>query len=72
MTKNIGMTDRVLRIILGVVLIAYALPFGFPHTGWNWIGWIGIVPIVTAVIGTCPLYSLLGMSTCPIDGEKKA
>lgn len=52
-----------LRIIVGVVLIAYATPLGFPHTGWNWTGWIGVVPLLTALVGSCPLYSMLGVST---------
>ncbi|MGE4063679.1 MAG: DUF2892 domain-containing protein [Rhodospirillaceae bacterium] len=64
MTKNVGALDRVLRLVLGVVLIAYAVPIGFPSTGWNWVGWIGIVPLLTAVAGICPLYSVIGVSTC--------
>ena len=63
MTTNVGWLDRVLRIIVGVVLIAYAIPLGYPHTGWNWVGWIGVVPLLTAVVGSCPLYSVLGIST---------
>jgi hypothetical protein len=65
MLKNVGMIDRIARIVLGLVLIAYALPIGFPATGWNWVGWVGIVPLVTGLLGTCPLYSLVGLSTCP-------
>jgi hypothetical protein len=65
MTANIGMIDRVARIIIGLVLIASAIPLGFPSTGWNWIGWTGILPIMTAIFGICPAYSLLGISTCP-------
>jgi hypothetical protein len=65
MQKNIGVVDRVLRIIVGLALIAYAIPLGFPHTGWNFVGWIGIVPLLTAFVGSCPLYSLVGLSTCP-------
>ena len=65
MTTNVGTIDRILRIILGLALIASAIPYGFPQVGWNWIGWVGIVPILTAVFGLCPLYSLLGISTCP-------
>jgi hypothetical protein len=64
MNKNVGTIDRVLRVIVGLVLIAYAIPLGMPQTGWNWVGWIGVVPILTAFVGVCPLYSLLGMSTC--------
>jgi hypothetical protein len=63
MTTNIGTIDRVIRIIVGVLLIAYAIPIGFSPTGWNWVGWIGIVPILTALIGNCPAYSLIGLST---------
>ena len=64
MQTNVGTIDRVLRIIVGLVLIAYAIPLGFPATGWNWVGWIGVIPLVTAIIGNCPLYSILGIKTC--------
>ncbi len=65
MTTNVGMTDRVARIVIGLLLIAFAIPIGFPDTGWNWVGWIGVIPILTAVLGICPAYSLFGFSTCP-------
>lgn len=65
MIKNLGTIDRALRVIIGLVLIAYAIPLGLPNTGWNWVGWIGLVPLVTAFTGSCPLYSLLGVSSCP-------
>ena len=64
MIKNVGGLDRIVRIVLGIVLIAYAIPIGFPHTGWNWVGWIGLVPLLTAFAGSCPLYSMIGVSTC--------
>jgi hypothetical protein len=64
MTVNVGMLDRIIRIIVGAVLIAYAVPFGFPTTGWNWVGWIGVIPIITAVAGYCPAYGVLGFSSC--------
>ena len=64
MQTNVGTIDRVLRIIVGLVLIAYAIPLGFPATGWTWVGWIGVIPLVTAIIGNCPLYSILGIKTC--------
>jgi hypothetical protein len=64
MSKNVGMIDRVIRVVLGLVLIAYAVPIGFSVTGWNWVGWIGIVPLLTALLGICPLYSMIGLSTC--------
>lgn len=70
MTRNIGSIDRIARIILGLALIAYAIPLGFANTGWNWVGWIGVVPLATAFLGNCPAYSILGVSTCGI--EKKS
>jgi hypothetical protein len=66
MTANVGTIDRAIRIVVGVLLIAFALRLGFPETGWNWIGWIGVIPIVTAIFGYCPAYSLIGLSTCPL------
>ena len=63
MLKNIGSADRVIRSLIGIVLIAYAVPLGFPHTGWNWVGWIGVVPLTTAALGLCPAYGILGLST---------
>jgi hypothetical protein len=57
--KNEGTVDRVLRIVGGLVLIS--LVFVGPQTAW---GWIGIVPVVTGAIGSCPVYSLLGINTC--------
>ncbi|MGF7169583.1 ABC-type polysaccharide/polyol phosphate export permease [Sphingobium xanthum] len=56
--RNIGTIDRLLRIVIGIVLIA--LVFVGPRTPW---GWIGLVPLLTALIGTCPLYSLIGLKT---------
>ncbi len=64
MSKNVGAVDRIVRVVLGLILVAYAIPIGFPNTGWNWVGWIGIVPIVTALVGFCPAYKILSLSTC--------
>ena len=52
--------ERVLRVLVGLALIS--LVFVGPKTPW---GWIGIVPILTGASGLCPLYTLLGISTCP-------
>lgn len=57
--KNMGSADRAIRAIVGIVLIA--LVFVGPQTPW---GWIGIIPLATALIGWCPAYSLVGMKTC--------
>ncbi len=59
MKANVGLVDRVVRIVAGVVLIA--LVFVGPATPW---GWIGLVPLVTGLMGWCPAYSLLHVSTC--------
>ena len=65
MSANMGSFDRIARVVIGLALIAYAIPLGFTQTGWNWVGWIGVVPLMTAAFGFCPLYALLGVSTCP-------
>lgn len=65
MASNVGMIDRAVRVVIGLLLIAYAIPVAFAPSGWNWIGWIGILPLLTGLFGTCPLYSLLGVSTGP-------
>ena len=70
MSKNIGNIDRIVRIVVGLLFIAYAIPLGFPSTGWNWVGWIGVIPIITAFVGTCPAYSILGVSTCANSTSK--
>ena len=71
---NICTADRIARIIFGLVLIAYAIPIGFSNTGWNFVGWIGIVPILTALVRFCPAYTVLGVNTCEAtpstEGEK--
>ena len=59
MKTNVGGIDRILRIVIGLVLIGLTLT---GHIGvW---GWLGIVPLATAAIGWCPPYALLGWSTC--------
>ena len=58
--KNVGNADRAFRIILSIGLISLA--FVGPQTVW---GWVGVIPLLTAFVGTCPLYSLLGINTCP-------
>lgn len=69
MTQNMGKIDRVLRVILGLALLAFAFFSGHQYA---WIGYAGIVPLLTAAIGSCPLYSLVGLSTCPIKTGSRA
>ena len=59
MTKNIGNTERIIRIVGGLVLIALAAT----GTVGVW-GWLGLVPLATGLTGWCPPYSLLGINTC--------
>ncbi len=60
MNRNVGGIDRILRIVLGLALIALTL------TGAIGVwGWVGLVPLATAAMGFCPLYTVLGFSTCP-------
>ncbi|MHB8905899.1 MAG: YgaP family membrane protein [Melioribacteraceae bacterium] len=61
MKKNVGNVDRVLRLILGLVIIA----LGFINQSW-W-GLIGIIPLFTAAVGWCPAYLPFGISTCKTD-----
>lgn len=61
MKVNEGTMDRALRIIAGIVLIALAAT----HTIGIW-GYIGVVPLLTGIIGTCPAYLIFGISTCPL------
>ena len=63
MTVKMGMLDRIARLVVGAALLAFALGYFAPGTGWNWFGWIGILPILTALIGNCPAYSVFGWST---------
>lgn len=62
MKINVGNTDRIVRIVAGVALITLAVTGIFAP--W---GWIGIILLVTGVIKFCPIYGLIGMSSCPTD-----
>lgn len=63
MTKNVGNIDRILRIVVGLALLAGF----FLNSGgsYSWLYLIGIVPLATGLMSTCPLYSIFGISTCP-------
>jgi len=60
MKINVGSIDRILRVMGGMALVGWAL-MGGPV--W---AWIGIVPLATGAVGMCPLYSVLGLNTCPV------
>ena len=60
MKTNVGGIDKILRIVVGIALVAWAI-FGGPV--W---AWIGVLPIITGVMGWCPAYTLIGLNTCPL------
>ncbi len=61
MARNEGTIDRALRVVVGIVLIVMAVR-GM-YTPWTWIG---VVPLLTGLVGMCPLYSVLGVNTCKV------
>lgn len=61
MPTNEGTIDRALRVIAGAGILSLA--FVGPQTVW---GYVGLVPLITGLVGYCPLYAMLGLSTCPV------
>ena len=64
--RNEGTIDRVLRVLVGAGVLS--LVFIGPETP---LGWIGVVPLVTGLIGSCPAYTLLGIRTCPMSKARR-
>ena len=60
--KNVGGMDRIVRLCIGIALIA--MVFFDPKTPW---GWLGIIPLASGLFSFCPLYRVLGMDTCSLD-----
>jgi len=60
MKKNVGTTDKIIRIIIGLIIATLGVVYE------SWWGLLAIIPIATAIINFCGLYSLIGISTCPI------
>ena len=58
MSTNVGMIDRIVRVVAGVLLVVLALDGRIGP--W---GWVGLVPLLTGLVGVCPLYGALGLST---------
>ncbi len=65
MKINEGGADRAIRVVAGLALIALAAT----HVVGVW-GYIGVVPLLTGLVGICPAYSLLGMNTCPMKNRQ--
>ncbi|MGO3890896.1 MAG: YgaP family membrane protein [Paenalcaligenes sp.] len=59
MKTNVGGIDRILRVVVGLVLVILA---SSGTVGW-W-GWLGIIPLLSGLFRVCPLYSMLGVNTC--------
>ena len=64
MACKMGNQDRLSRIVAGVILVGFALLTG------NLIGWLGLIPLVTGIVGWCPLYGPLGIDTSPTEGKE--
>lgn len=66
MKPNEGTIDRVIRVVVGLLLLS--LVFIGPQTAW---GFVGLIPLGTGLIGFCPLYKIFGFSTCPLSIKAK-
>ena len=65
LAKNEHSVERGMRVVLGLGLLT--LTFMGPHTA---LGYLGLIPLATGLLGSCPLYSLLGFSTCRVPAKK--
>ena len=65
MKINVGSTDRILRLLIGIGIISLGIVYQ------SWLGVIGIIPIVTAFVRWCPIYSMFSLNTCPNKCEIK-
>lgn len=63
MQTNVGTVDRAIRVLVGLVILSFVLT---GETAARWLGLIGLVPLATALAGTCPVYALFGATTCPL------
>lgn len=63
MKVNVGSADKIIRIVAGVAVIGWGV------YAQNWLGAIGIIPLATAAMGWCPLYSVFGIKTCPMKKD---
>ena len=69
MTRNVGTIDRAARIVIGLAVLSLILVL---EGETRWFGLIGLVPLATGLVGNCPLYSVFGLSTCPLGGPRKS
>jgi len=67
MQINVGTSDRIVRILIGLFLLSLPLWLDSP---WRWLGLIGLMPLLTGLAGRCPGYRLLGLNTCPMRKQE--
>ena len=67
MKTNVGSADKIVRIVVGIGLLSL---FFILEGSMKFLGLIGIAPIATALMGWCPLYSVIGVNTCPLTEKK--
>lgn len=67
MNTNVGSIDRVIRVVLGLGLLSAVF---WLEGSVRWFGLIGLVPLLTAIFSICPLYTVLGIRTCPATLQK--
>jgi hypothetical protein len=60
--KNVGKVDRIIRVVVGIILVGNVF-YALHHP----IGWLGVILIVTGIVGMCPLYSIIGINTRPLS-----
>ena len=64
MKCNVGGTERIIRIVVGALILLFGLYFK------SWWGIIGLVPLITGAIRYCPISAVLGISTCKVDNKQ--
>ena len=67
MQINVGNLDRIVRIVIGLILLSLPL---WLDSSWRWLGLIGFMPLITGLAGRCTGYRLFGLSTCPMQEKK--
>ncbi|MEW9804518.1 YgaP family membrane protein [Mesorhizobium marinum] len=67
MTRNVGSADRIVRIVVGIALLSLVFLL---EGSVRWWGLVGLVPLLTGLASSCPLYSIAGINTCPAVSGK--
>jgi len=67
MNLNVGLMDRVIRIVAGLALVVWAI---WGASAWHMVGWAGLILLGTAAIGWCPIYRIISASTCSVPSKR--